>query len=749
MTGLLTPPQPPPVSGVSPGAPAAGPAPARRSFSVIDVKQYFHVVVKRIWLVALCFVIALTAMVVQLVRQVPTYQCRATLLLSRGLPVPTMLRQTEVEPRGEYIATQQMIMQSGQLVSRARERLNRPVDEVTEKVLNISVYPVGRTAFMAVQVTSLDAIIGADMANALAEEYLDFKAEERMDTSQATVINLTQQANRLHEELKKAEERMTTYARENSVIAIQDRGNIAAQHLAELAARAASYRTERMFLEAQQPLLAQASDDAVLAALSSSAQPMLPGLSVSPIAALRTDTNAVVPVMRGGEDLIQYGVVEQAGWEELKRRTSLLEAKLVEYRKRFRDTHPLVQQTLRDLQENQQLLDVELQFALRQYYAQLESLSIKEKAAQRVEQEWEEEAIEVSRKEGEYRSIQRNFSRLQQLYDLVFNRLKEIDISVGIEPESVRIMERARPAGSPQAPRKLQSIFLAGLIGLGVGLGLVFGLEYIDDSLRYPEEVTEWLGLPFFGLVPAASWDPDDLSTHMLANIDQKSGLAESYRNIRSALMFSGGGRIQTLVFTSAVPKEGKTTTCLNMAVSLAQAGSRVLMVDGDMRRGELHKFFGLEGGRGFSDILVGQAKPEAVIQRTGIPNLDLIATGPFPPNPAEIILRPELRSFFEYAKRAYDRILIDCPPVMAVSEAAILASLAEGVIVVVWAGQTSRKLAHLSTQLLRERGANLLGCVLNNLDFGRVGYYYYSTYYGYYDYDYYYRHEKKPAPRT
>ncbi|MFH0881202.1 MAG: polysaccharide biosynthesis tyrosine autokinase, partial [Lentisphaerota bacterium] len=373
-------------------------------------------------------------------------------------------------------------------------------------------------------------------------------------------------------------------------------------------------------------------------------------------------------------------------------------------------------------------------------YTQLESLTMKEQASRRVEQEWEEQALEISRKTQEYRSLQRNQERLQSLYDLVFNRLKEIDISVGIEPESVKIIERAHPASSPVTPRKLQSIFMAALIGLGIGLGLVFGLEFIDDSIKYPEEITHGLGLPFFGLVPSANWDPDDLKTHLLSNIEQKSGLAEAYRNLRSSLMFSGSkGTTKTIVLSSAVPKEGKTTTCLNLALSLAQAGARVLLVDADLRRGELHKFFGLEGGRGLSDVLVGQAKPESVIQRTGISNLDLVATGPFPPNPSEIVLRPELNAFLEYVKRTYDRILIDCPPVMAVSESATLASMADGVILIVWAGQTSKKIVQLAAQLLQSRGARIMGCVLNNLDFGRVGYYYYSTYYGYYSYDYYY----------
>lgn len=725
---------------------AASSGAGKKAFDIVLIKQYFHVIVKRIWLVALCFVISLAVMVVMVVQQEPTYRCSASLLLSRGLPVPARLMQTESELLGEYVTTQQLIVQSSLMFARARERLNRPAEEIERNITSISVYPVGKTAFLIISVESRDPVIGAEMANALAEEYLDFKAEERMDTSQATVVSLTQQANRLHDELNKAEERALSFARENSVVAIQDRGNIAASHLADLAEQAAMFRTERMFLEAQQPLLAQASDEAVLATLMGPSTPMLRGVGSS-IAGLQQGSNtarvAVAPA--GPAGLIEYGLVQRAGWEDLRRQKSELESQLVEYRKRYRDAHPLIQKALKDLQDNEQSIAVEMQFALRQFYSKLESLSIREQAAKRVEQEWEEEALEVSRKAQEYRNIQRNIERLQGLYDLVFNRLKEIDISVGIEPESVRIMERAQPSYTPITPRKLQSIFMAALIGLGIGLGLVFGLEYIDDSIRYPEEVTQGLGLPFFGLVPAANWDPEDLRTHVLANIDQKSGLAEAYRNIRSSLLFSGAeDNVRTLAMTSAVPKEGKTTTSINMAVCLAQAGSRVLIVDADLRRGEVHKFFGLEGGRGLSDILTGQAKPEAVIQRTGLPNLDLVATGPFPPNPAEIVLRHEFVSFVEYAKRTYDRIVFDCPPVLAVSEAGILASLVDGCLLVVWAGQTSRKLSQLAAQTLRERGANILGVVLNNLDFGRVGYYYYSTYYGYYDYDNLY--DKKPA---
>ncbi len=746
-------------TGTAPGTPATsgssgGPG-TSPGFSIVDLKQYFHIIVKRIWLVALCFVLALSVMVIILAREVPVYRTSAEILLSKGLPLPSRLVPEETELLGEsdYISTQERIIRSPLILQRARERLGRPGREIAEKIKDVSVANLYKTSILRIQVSSYEPIIGAEYANAIAEEYVEFKQEQRMETSQATVISLTQQANRIRDELDKAEERLLAFEKENSVVAIQERGNIAAKYLANLSSRAAGLRTERMLLEAQQPLLSGASDEAVLTTLASPSSPLygsIAGRSVG-ISAIggQGGTNNVSPGMSvasgGPAALIERGVIRRSGWGSLKREKAHLEARLTDLRSRFKDAHPAIQNILRDLEEIERDIDVELQFALRQYYSKLESLDIQEEAVHKAENEWEDEALDVARKGHEYRNLQRNVNRLRSLYDLVFNRLKEVDISIGIEPESIQIMERAKPAPKPDEPNKIQHILLAGLIGIGIGLGLVFGIEFLDDSIRYPEEVTQGLGLNFFGVIPAANWDPDDLRSHMLSNIDQKSGLAEAYRNVRSALMFSAAPEtVRSIVMTSAVPKEGKTTTCLNLGVSLAQAGSRILVVDADLRRGELHKFFGLEGGRGLSDLLVGQAKPESVIQHTGIPNLDLIATGPFPPNPAEIVLRPELTSFMEYAKRTYDRILFDCPPVMAVSEAGILASLVDGVVFVVWAGQTSRKLSQLAVQVLRERGSNILGGVLNNLEFARVGYYYYSTYYGYYDYDYKY---DKPEP--
>lgn len=746
MKDLFTPPTPPnQLSGTGTAREQSSQPNEASRVDIVDIKQYFHIIVKRIWLVALCFVVALAVSVVMMVRQVPVYSCKCVLLLSGGLPIPQRLQLQEVKTYGDYIETQERIIQSPRLRRRAIDRMDWKASDVNANLKGVYVGQEAKTSFLAIRVNSLDAVLGAEFANALAEEYINFKNEDRMDTQQSTVISLTRQANRLREELKKAEMQVANFVKENKVVAIQERGNIAAKYLADLSSQAAGYRTDRMLLEAQQPLINQASDEIILATLATPSTSLIMGYGGAPSIynmQSSSQTNSGRGYGSGPESMIERGLMPAAaGWEGMRRRKAELEAMQTDLLTKFRSAHPKVVAVRNELAQVERQLKVEMQFALQKYYSQLEALEIKERAAQQVEKEWEGQALEVSRKALQYQNLQRQVGRLQGMYDLIFNRLKEIDISINIEPESIKIMEPAKPAGSQMRPKKLQSIFVAALMGIGIGIVLVFGLEYIDDSIRYPDDVARGLGLTFYGLIPTAHWDSDDLASHLLVNIDQKSGLAEAYRKLRSSLLFSGRAQtsLKHIALTSSVPKEGKTTTSLNISISLAQAGNRVLLVDADMRRGELHKYFGLEAGRGFSDMLTGQIKPESIVQRTNVPMLDLVATGPFPTNPSELVLRPEFKSFMKYAERTYDRIIYDCPPLMAVSESNIICAMVDGVIFVVWAGQTSRKLAKMSVQTLRESGANVLGCVLNNLEYGRVGYYYYSTYYGYYDYDYHY----------
>ena len=259
-----------------------------------------------------------------------------------------------------------------------------------------------------------------------------------------------------------------------------------------------------------------------------------------------------------------------------------------------------------------------------------------------------------------------------------------------------------------------RSPMLAALLGLAVGLGLIFTIEFLDDSIRYLEEVPRSVGVPPLGLIPTAHWKRTGDASYWVGNLDPSSGFAESYRNIRSALLLNPTTRqFKTLAVTSTVPKEGKTTTSANLATSFAQAGQKVLMVDIDLHRGGLHRFFGLQAGRGLSEILHGEATLAQVVQHTSVAGLDMIGTGAFPDNPAELVLRPQMKAFLAEASQKYDLVVLDAPPVLAVSESSVIASLVDGTLLVVNSAKTKIGAAQIAEVRLQVVAHTLLNVLL------------------------------------
>ncbi len=736
--------------------PTAAPAPAAPANDApkFEFRKYFYMIVRRLWLLVLCFFISVSVMLVMMMKQEPEYTATAKVQLVRSvLALPSNLRQADMETiLGDYAQTQRSIILSTNVIDLAKSKLDLTPQEFGSKGGSVSVNPGWQTAILNISVTSLDPHFCADYANAIAEAYIEYKRAERSGSSQDTAQNLSEQAANLAVQIEKMEDDLLAFVRENSVLGIKERGNQAAALFAQLSSQSAEYHTQRRLLETQQPLLSSASPEIVLATLDYglSAQALAtPAAAEAAATAAGTGEGGADTLADNVENLIDHGLIQPPNWEKLKRENALLEAQLVSYRKKWLDDHPYIQQTLEKLRANEEAMDVETQFALKQYRAKLEALSIKEKAAKRVESEWEEEALEIERKKTEYEGLQRKLDRAQRLYDLILNRLQEVDISAGIQLESVRILERALVPGGMNNPRNLQGLFLAAIIGLGIGIALIVLLDFMDDSIRIPEDAVKALDVPFLGLVPMAHWKRDENESYWIGKVDPSSGFAEAYRNIRSAILLSPGDpvpRIYSVI--SSVPKEGKTTTCANLGTCFAQTGRKILLVDMDLHRGSLHHPFGLQAGLGVSDVLAGRATFDAVVQHTAVPGLDLVATGSFPDNPAELVLRPAMQAFLREAAEKYDLVFLDAPPVLAVSESTVIGSIADAAILVVHGGRTSRKLVRMSVRQLETRGTRIAGLVINSLDMMHAAHYGYSSYYApYYTYDYRYEEEDAAAP--
>jgi capsular exopolysaccharide synthesis family protein len=269
------------------------------------------------------------------------------------------------------------------------------------------------------------------------------------------------------------------------------------------------------------------------------------------------------------------------------------------------------------------------------------------------------------------------------------------------------------------------------------GIGLAFFFEYLDDTVKTPDDLKRYFGIPFLGPIPFHDFSQHAAQTHpeLVTFFDPKSQVSEAYKGLRTSILFSipkEGGK--AIMITSAGPAEGKSLTVANLAVTLAQTGNRVCILDCDMRKPRLHKLFHLENEEGLSSVLVGKTSLGDVIRDGLMPGLRIIPCGQRPPNPSELLGSPQMQSLLNELRTIYDYVIMDSPPLAAVTDSVVLARFADGVCLVIKGGETNREVVARGVDLLRNANARILGAVINNIDVTRKSYYYYYQYY-YYSY--------------
>jgi succinoglycan biosynthesis transport protein ExoP len=339
----------------------------------------------------------------------------------------------------------------------------------------------------------------------------------------------------------------------------------------------------------------------------------------------------------------------------------------------------------------------------------------------------------------------------RQNLNLYQQRLNELRVTNGDRTAgNVSTVEEARVPREPIGPPRARNIVVALLLSFGVGIGLAFLLDYLDDTLKSVEDVDRHLHLPTLALIPAprsprrmlgrGGPEPEPGSTTALALIDDvRSPVAEAYRHLRTSLLLSSAGQPpKTVLVTSSQPSEGKTTTAVNIATMLAQTGAEVLVLDCDLRRPRVHAHFGLSNARGVTNYLSGESSISELVQTYDkLPNLKVIPSGPVPPNAAELLGSDEMRKLLYVLSENFTHIIIDSPPAISFTDASILSTMVDGVMLVVHGGRSSRAVVRRAKQQLQDVGAHLFGIVLNNVKLEGTDYYYYSGYYsGYYGND-------------
>ena len=555
----------------------------------------------------------------------------------------------------------------------------------------VTVVPEQGTRLVTIIYRHHNPRFAADAANALADEYTRQNLDLRLNTIQTSLKWIDGELARQEEILTKSEAALSQYRESNNAQSLDDKQNIVTARLTNVNDQLTRSRGARLTKETLYNQIKNANPKEE----SSDNFPAI-GNNANVVGAkntlLKAESERAALVSRG------YG----PEWPALKAAENEVEAA----RRQLVAARASVIETARN---------------------EFNAARVEESNYAGALEDAKSASVDLERKGGDYKILQRKAETDRTLYNQLLTQQKELSVIANSRANNVQVLERAEVPKAPISPNPRKDWLTALLAGVVVAFGLAFGIEYLDDSVKVPEDITRRLRLPLLGLVPAIKGDRAVLSE----TVPHEFG--EAFRSLRTSLVFtSGSEHTRVIAVTSSQPLEGKTTTAANLALALALGGSRVLLIDADMRRPGLHKTLGMENGTGLSHLLTAQARVRDAIQRTSEPNLVVITAGRTPPNPSELLASERMNAFLQNLQTGpFDWVVIDTPPVLAVTDAVILAPRVSGVVFVIGSEMTRRVHAERAIETLRTSRPRSLTAVLNRVDFNRNKYYY-SRYYGY-----------------
>ena len=557
----------------------------------------------------------------------------------------------------------------------------------------LTVSPIRNSSLVDVRFASPDPKMAADVANGLAKQYIEQNLEYRFLSTKEASDWLGQQVAVERKKLEASEQALQRYRERGDAVALEDRQNIVVQRLSDLNAAYTKARTERFEKEALYNQLKGLQND-------------------------RTALDTFPAIL--SNTFIQ----------QLKSQLADLQRQQAQMAERLGEKHPEMIKLNSAIQSTEAKLEGELAKVVQSVRNEFLSAQAQERSLASELETQKAGALALNRKGIEYGVLRREAESNKQMYEALMQRAKETGISGEMKASNIRVVDQAEIPRSPVRPRKTVSLVLGLFGGLVAGVGLAFFVDYLDSRIKNPDEIKHALGLSFLGLVPALQ--DRDLAEGRSPLISDKvpQNFAEAFRGVRTSVTFSSAEEgPRSVLVTSTQPTEGKTVVAVNLALALAQSGQRVLLIDGDMRKPRVHELMNVKQAPGLSSLLVGKAKANDAVLKAGVPNLWVLPAGQFPPNPAELLGSTRFRDLLKSVAAHFDWIVIDSPPVMAVTDAAVIAHRTTGVVFVVGSEQTSRHMARTAVERLVASKATILGAVLNRADVQRNPYYYAQYY--------------------
>lgn len=572
------------------------------------------------------------------------------------------------------------------------------------------------TRLIEISFQHTDPVVAAKVINTIADTFRDQNLQKKTQTNQNTGSFLQKRVADLQDRIRADEEKLVNYAKGHQILTLDDKQNTVVERLAGL----------------NQQLLVAENERSTAESAFHAAQ--APGAAN---ALAEEDTKQAADSVARLNDLKQKRAQALVDATEEAPEVKEINQQIVELEKQLKEGR---------IEKGSTLL-TNLETKYHQALAKEEFLR-KQFTQQRGETLTQNEAA------INYHIIQQGIETNKGLLTNLLQRLKENEVTGASDANNISVVDHAIAPEGPVGPNRMRGVMVAFLLSLGLGTGLALFLEYLDDTIHSTEEVERLLHLPALAVIPAiapaarrkalaatpgalqkkngnghASTNPE-----LLMNVDGRSPLAESYRHLRTSVLLSTAGRApKALLVTSSLPGEGKTTTAVNTALSLAQTGASVVIVDADMRRPRLRSIFGLNAQAGLSSILsseMSEGEMLALVDHDTVSDLNILTSGPIPPNPAELLGSEQMRRLVAALQSKYTHVVIDSPPIASFTDGVLISTMVDGVLLVVHGGKSSRHVVRRSRQLLQDVGAKIFGVVLNNINLQTHDYYYYQRYY-------------------
>ena len=667
------------------------------------LRDYFIVLDRHKWIIIAAVIVTLSSTVLYLRKQVPIYQAQASIIIEEPSQAQSRILPRQVGTTNSdylYLDTQIGVIKTVPVFASAIKQLGFTTspegtqefaDAINELKDSIRVAPVKDTRIVNIIATYTEPEKAQAIANAVAQAYIDQDRMSRLQTGRDSVQWLSAQLVDLKLKLKKSENVFQNFKEKEGMITLDDKRSGDLNEISKINSDYFSTRADRIEIEA-----------------------IIENIN------LDKDASQNMPV-----GLLDSPTLQRLGTELSQRQTELAQK-----RQRFKDTYPAVVEIKDNIKLTEQKIIAELK-------RQREFLKAQEDSFLRQQKTKQQETLNLNKTEMDYLALEREVTTNRELYNALLSKVKELSLAGDVDLNNIRIVEPATlPYGQSGVSRNM-TLALGGILGLFLGIGFAFFLEYLGNTIKTPDDVEQYTGLSVLAIIPQIAEARNSKTPMIITKDHPKDVAAEAYRGLRTNLVSTGlGDSLKTIMITSTGPREGKTLTTVNLGTALANAGYKVLLIDADLRRPKLHRVFGVDRTKGLSALLAGNLTLDEAVSETEVNNLSLMPSGPVPPNPSEILGSALMKELLKYIREHYDIVILDAAPILGMTDAVVLSTKIDGTLIVIKTEEATRKALKVAVAQLNQVGAKVCGAILNNVNVKRDKYYYYYYYYYYSPYE-------------